>query len=631
MIRLSKTSFILSILCLYLFVTNLVWLKIDKVVEGEEAPHFARSIQLYRTIDYSLIGKDPEKLGELRQEPKQKPWNSFLFYSFVIPSYLFFGISTDVAVISSSLFHLLIAILTYLIGSNLVSKKVGLLAAAVCSLYPIIFNMSRQFSPNPAFVFFVLLAIYFILKSQGFDNRKYSILAGITTGLSLLLGYTNGTFIAAGYISQSIKILKTTDKKNRMINLLMSIGTGFIVSFWWYALTFDTLLKANEFIRLQFGSLAGSPSIFSLHSMLHYSSCLIYGQIYLINTLIALIGLIFFIIKKKEHRTLAILWIVLPYLFFTLAYESKNTRYTMPFLPILAISTSYLIFAIKRKWIRNICIFLILFHGFAVHILSGFEFKGIPGEISYKTGSKICYSIPIYGTPVWGRIKPVSTDFKVEKILEIINSDFKRDKENGKHEKKRFLLLFAPESPHFRPLVAGFYSVLMDIPVQIWPLSVRQFDYYISAIDFDYIVLRTHNSMLAVLGNTRPQMEKAEKALIDMPYEFSKIFNVLDEIELYDNSKAIILKKVMDDPLNQNFDKTEKIIKEGLNVNPESPFLHFKYASILQKKGEIDASKRECELIEYWFKKNDENPGYLFLDYKRITEEMIGNCHKGNF
>ncbi|MBU1628046.1 glycosyltransferase family 39 protein, partial [bacterium] len=578
----------------------------------------------YRTIYYSLTG-NYEKLRELAFTPQEKPWNSFLFYSFVLPSYIFFGISSDVAVITSSLFHLLITIFTYLVGARLTSNKTGLIAALICSLYPIIFNMSRQYSPNPAFVFFILMTIYFLLKTEGFVSRKYSLLAGIASGFALLLGYTNGTFIIAGYISEGWKIYRMDKKKDSLINLTISIVISFIMSFWWYLLHWDTLLKTNQFIRLQFGTLAGSSEIFSLNSLLHYSACLIYGQIYLLPTILAVIGLVFYIIKKKEERFLTILWIAIPYVFFTLAYEAKNTRYTMPYLPLLAICTSYMLCSIKGKALRRSVIGLVLIHSFLVHILSSFEFKGIPGEVSYETSSKICYKIPLYGTLVWGRIKPDGGDYKLEEILLMIDGDFKNEIRNSRSAIKKFTLLFAPESPYFRPVVTVYYAALWDIPMVILPIAVRQFDYYIAALYFDYIVLKTANSMSEVLGKTRPQMEKGEKVLLSLPPVFSSIFHILKDVPLYDGSHAVVLKKVVKDPWDQD-DNKRRLLEEGLAVNPESPFLHFKYAMYLKDQGEILAFERECSLVEYWYKKNQKDTGYLFLDYKEMTEDMISKC-----
>jgi len=138
-------------------------------------------------------------------------------------------------------------------------------------------------------------------------------------------------------------------------------------------------------------------------------------------------------------------------------------------------------------------------------------------------------------------------------------------------------LMFAPESPHFRPLTAGYYAALLEIPVQIWPLAVRQFDYYLTAFDFDYIVLRTKNSMFAVLGKTRPQMERAEDVLLsELPF-FNKFFNRLFEVELFDGSKAVILKKIKEMPYANDEKLYENLLLEGTKENEESPFLHYEY------------------------------------------------------
>jgi 4-amino-4-deoxy-L-arabinose transferase-like glycosyltransferase len=627
--RTKHIWFLLCLLCFYLFASNLYWLKIDKVVEGEESPHLVRSIELYRIVIYYLLGDNPDKLEQLLNSPKDKPWNSFLFYSFVLPSYFLFGISTDVAVITTSLIHLLIAILTYLVGLKLTSKKeTGLLAAYICSLYPLIFNMSRHYSPNPAFVASVLLVIYLVIESDSFGKTGLSIIAGLATGFSLLLSYTNWTFMAAGYISEALKIKEKSDRKSRIINIILSAVIAIISSLWWYLLNLKSLLSANAYIRLQFGSTSGSPEIFSIHSFVHYFTCLIYGQIYTFNTILALIGLYLFLKKVKNYRILTILWIAIPYIFFTFSYEAKNTRYTMPYLPLLAIVTANLVLSIKTEWIKKLSVGLIIFHCFAVQILSSFNIPGFPDEVSISTGSDILYKLPLYGTQVWGRIKPDPRDYKVETIVKLIYDDFEASKIAQVKSTEYCKVMFSPESPNFTPLEAGFYTKLFDIPVQITPLAINQFDYYIASFDFDYIVLRSANAMSSIRDVTRHQMERAEKALLSTPPEFSRYFTILVELPLFDDSKILILKKTVNNLLQLDNESLRMLYIEGLAVNPESPFLHYDYAQFLKGIGNIPGYVDECKLVKSSYENNQKTTGYLFLDYKEKTMDLVENCEQ---
>ena len=107
---------------------------------------------------------------------------------------------------------------------------------------------------------------------------------------------------------------------------------------------------------------------------------------------------------------------------------------------------------------------------------------------------------------------------------------------------------------------------------------------------------------------------------------FSSVFKILEEFFLNDSSRVIVLKRVTSNPWNSDTSNLESLFEEGLRVNPESPFLHYRYSIFLKNLGKEKLSEEECEKVDFWFKKNQENTGYLFMDYKEMTEKHVNEC-----
>jgi hypothetical protein len=157
-------------------------------------PTYDPSYHLLRTLDFAdqLTGKEPTgPLRILRTSYYYPP----LFYWTAVPFQVVWGPSKDAAV-SSLLIYLSLAMLaTYGIGSRLFSRPVGLIAAVLLCCYPVIFGLAREFYPDLPLVGLVGLGFYALLVSDGFRNRRGSVLFGVATGLGMLSKWTYPIFL----------------------------------------------------------------------------------------------------------------------------------------------------------------------------------------------------------------------------------------------------------------------------------------------------------------------------------------------------------------------------------------------------------------------------------------------------
>jgi 4-amino-4-deoxy-L-arabinose transferase-like glycosyltransferase len=177
------------VLGLFIFhaINNWLWVDTNLTLMGWD-----RSSHLAKTLIYN------DMLGQVSLRTAFTaltwPWNRPpLPFLSVVPFYRVFGVSTDVALMSNCLYLAILLGSVYGIGRSLYGPKVGLLASFLVSFYPVLFSISRLSYVDYAMTAMVALAIYLLLKTDGFRNRGWSLLFGFAAGLGLL---TKWPFIA---------------------------------------------------------------------------------------------------------------------------------------------------------------------------------------------------------------------------------------------------------------------------------------------------------------------------------------------------------------------------------------------------------------------------------------------------
>lgn len=168
-------------------VNNWLWVSTSVTILGWDRPSHLLKMRIY----YDLFEQiDARTIFTAMTWQQNRPPLPFLTGALF---YRLFGVSTDVALMSNTVFVIILTLATYGLGRRLYNGRVGLLAAFFVSLFPILFNLSRTSYPDFALTAMVALSIYLLACSDGFRNRKFSLLFGLSLGLGML---TKWPFIA---------------------------------------------------------------------------------------------------------------------------------------------------------------------------------------------------------------------------------------------------------------------------------------------------------------------------------------------------------------------------------------------------------------------------------------------------
>lgn len=188
-VRMEGYLYITALLSIFLFhsINNWIWAVSNLTLLGWD-----RSSHLAKTLVYNDILRhiNIRTIFAALTWPWNRPPLPFLS---VVPFYRLFGTSTDIALMSNCVFLAILLFSVYGIGRILYNRKVGLFAAFLASFYPILFAISRLSYVDYALTAMVSLGIYLLLRTDGFRNRKCSLLLGLGLGLGLL---TKWPFIA---------------------------------------------------------------------------------------------------------------------------------------------------------------------------------------------------------------------------------------------------------------------------------------------------------------------------------------------------------------------------------------------------------------------------------------------------
>jgi len=111
-------------------------------------------------------------------------------------AYYVWGPSYGTGMIVQTFFYMLWIVGIYMFCAHAFSRWTGVLAALVLGTFPSVIDVSRQFLLEIPLGAFSAWAAYALLKSRGFQDKRWSLAAGIFIGLSMLSKQT--FFVYAG-------------------------------------------------------------------------------------------------------------------------------------------------------------------------------------------------------------------------------------------------------------------------------------------------------------------------------------------------------------------------------------------------------------------------------------------------
>lgn len=183
---------LLSLLIAFHLVINWWWRVTNTVVFG-----FDRIFHKVTSLAYYDLLREGVNLHSLFAALTWSDYYPPLVHLTAAGFYKLFGVSMDVAAMSTSLYLVILLVAVYGLGEQKGGPWVGLASAFFISIFPIVFSMSRYLYVDLALTAMVALNLCLLLRTDRFQRRGVSWLYGVSLGLGLLTKWTFAAFAAA--------------------------------------------------------------------------------------------------------------------------------------------------------------------------------------------------------------------------------------------------------------------------------------------------------------------------------------------------------------------------------------------------------------------------------------------------
>jgi 4-amino-4-deoxy-L-arabinose transferase-like glycosyltransferase len=216
----------------------------------------AAFLRLYRIQDYmSFLGDEGRDVlvaynilhGHLTLlGPTSSVGGFFLgpiYYYFMAPFLLLFNYNPVGPAVMVALFGIATVWLIYKFCGELLNRQIGIIAAVLYAISPLVISYSRSsWNPNPL-PFFSLLALYVLYKASVKNSIKLFFLVGILLGIAIQLHYL--TLFLGTVIFAYVILAQIIDNKGEWIRIIINsvkqnlvIFTGFLIG-WSPLLAFE--------------------------------------------------------------------------------------------------------------------------------------------------------------------------------------------------------------------------------------------------------------------------------------------------------------------------------------------------------------------------------------------------------
>jgi len=444
-----------------------------------------------------------------------------------VPFYYIFGVSTDIAVMTMLTFLILALFATYGIAARTFDRTTGLIAAFILSVSPGFFIFSRRYSPEFAVIGITAIAVYFLLRSENFQNRTYSILFGLGFALCMItkenaFAFIPGAFIYAAYKAGSLLRSKQNQIPRRriVINFIFSsaaFGVVIIPLYWIYReVVFSRVLEVAYSDRVKQVYQMQEP--YNLEGLLFYASQLFHYYFGRLFSLMFILGSFFCLRQKFNHKGLIFCWLIGSYIILT-STVTRVFEYSLPMLVPLAIISAYGVNQLfKNKVKKTVFIVFIILWGSSRFFFSSFPSKiSLPAWFSYRN---------ILLAENFQDYHPDPGDWRLSEIVDYLSGN------QEKKEEARYVHVGA-NLLAFSPVVLEYVSVEKN----------RDFDFYgynaplESILTCDFVVIKSgeDQGLFYSPQDARGLVSqlKASGNFIILPRKFS----------LPDGSEAVIYKK----------------------------------------------------------------------------------------
>ena len=329
-------------------------------------PAWDQSNHLRDSLVYNHILRHPtalslpvfrEILGGSEEHPLLTPSG---YYPPLVPGvtallYPLSGRSYETAMATQVLFLVLLVLGTCALGNRLIGSPAGLLAALMLLASPGIRLNAAEYMLDLPLAAMVVVSTCALLATSGFARTGPSLFFGLLAGAGMLAKWTFFFFLAVPVIFVLASGLAAGARESASIgrrsgNFLLALLAGVAVAGPYYLPILPILVRKT--ITHAGGAADGFTSPFSLDSALFHLQALprkLLGWPLTIATAAGLLAFLFRRPSEGKTRLLLVSWAASLYAVFTFAVANKQSRYLLPWVPVLLLMSVGGLLALWRR------------------------------------------------------------------------------------------------------------------------------------------------------------------------------------------------------------------------------------------------------------------------------------------
>jgi hypothetical protein len=265
------------------------------------------------------------------------------------------GRSYETAMATQILFLVLLVIATWALGNRLLGAPVGLAAGLMLLAAPGIRLNAEEYMLDLPLAAMVVVSVLALLASDRFARRDLSLLFGVLAGAGMLTKWTFFLFLAAPVLLVLGSGLAASSKgavprSRRWGNFALALLAAGVVAAPYYGPILPVLI--NKTIVHAGGAADGVAAPFAPASVLYHIEALPRKLLGWPLTVTAVVGILGFLWRGRETawpRALLLTWTLSLYAIFTFAVANKQSRYLLPWIPILLVMAAGGLVALWRR------------------------------------------------------------------------------------------------------------------------------------------------------------------------------------------------------------------------------------------------------------------------------------------
>jgi 4-amino-4-deoxy-L-arabinose transferase-like glycosyltransferase len=243
---------------------------------------------------------------------------------------------------------------------RLYGPKHAIISGVLLATMPGFVILCRMALIETMLLFFFSVSLLLFFSWMHTNNEKLLLLSGVMLGLGVIAKYQTIVGGVVMLFSWLLMYRKRIGKTVGKFVLLAVVAAAFVVPWLLVVsqqLTPETIgrwvytLQAGSDERAAYGGRFPLPIFYLIEMVypymeLHPISPLVY--------LFGLLGLCFWLRRRRPEDKFSLIWFIVVYVFYTLFISNRNWRYVIPLFPILAVSASDFILHIWHKLTTSI-------------------------------------------------------------------------------------------------------------------------------------------------------------------------------------------------------------------------------------------------------------------------------------